>query len=155
MHAKLMSSLKRGGETPSSTPALAGASHCEAATATSLDQKVSFPPLSLHTRTQHTHTRHARTPTPPAACCLPDSAPVFTYPLACPPILPSACQHASPQAIAKHPPHSPLPYMYPLPLTQQEGTTTPRAAAAAGRPPRTRRPPRTSLQVTPSPPPRS
>jgi hypothetical protein len=111
--------------------------------------KGGLPPRSLCT--QHTHTRHARTRTPPAACCLPDSAPVFTCPLACPPVLPSACQHASPQA--KHPPHSPLPY--PLLRTQQEGTTTPRAATAAGRPPRTRRSPRTSLQVTPSPPPRS
>ena len=31
-------------------------------------------PLSLHTRARHAHTRHARARTPPAACCLPDSA---------------------------------------------------------------------------------
>ena len=71
-HSMVPSMTGEGGIPPLDPCPRRGLAYCEAATATSLEKKVSFPPPSPQT---HAHNRHARTrtrtrPPPPAPACL-------------------------------------------------------------------------------------
>ena len=102
-----MSSMRRGGEIPSSTPALAGASHiARQRLRPVLTTKVPPPPLPANTHSTPDMPAHACAHRR-ARACLPDLPPSLTHPLACHPIL--SCLIRSP-ACQPSIPHSPLPY---------------------------------------------